>query len=102
MHTPDTRNMCPLGRYTVETQGDGDGDGTGATLNIQPKNMVLAVGTAVAVQGIISCPEINGRHGLVEGFDAEFDTCVVLSLVKNLSYGVDLPKTKLSANSERK
>ena len=36
-----------------------------------PASLVLAVGTAVIVSGLTGAPELNGRTGVIEGFDDE-------------------------------
>ena len=42
-----------------------------------PASLVLAVGTAAIVSGLTGAPELNGRTGVVEGFDEEKGRCAV-------------------------
>ena len=52
--------------------------GGGATKSLcSPASVVLAVGTSVIVSGLTGAPELNGRTGVVEGFDDEKGRCSV-------------------------
>ena len=42
-----------------------------------PASLVLAVGTTVVVSRLTGAPELNGRMGVVEGFDDEHGRCTV-------------------------
>ena len=42
-----------------------------------PASLVLEVGTSVTVSGLTGAPELNGRTGVVEGFDEEKGRCAV-------------------------
>ena len=52
------------GRYIVQVL---KGDGT-RTLSLKPANLMLSVGTLIVVAGLTSA-DLNGRQGVVEGFD---------------------------------
>jgi hypothetical protein len=57
-------------RYSVLTQ-EPTGGGETDVLSLPPANLILASGTPVVVVGLTGAPELNGRCGEIEGFDAD-------------------------------
>ena len=52
-------------------------DGKRWQILLKPANLVLVVGSAVVATGLTGAPELNGRMGKVEGWDAEAGRYVV-------------------------
>jgi tetratricopeptide (TPR) repeat protein len=52
-------------RYQVRVDGPHGGDG-----NVRPANVLLPVGTAVVIMGLLKAPQWNGKHGSIAAFDA--------------------------------
>jgi hypothetical protein len=55
------------GQYHVRHDGN---ERTGKPIGIKPENLVLYKGSAVIVEGLDAAPEWNGKHALVESYDA--------------------------------
>ena len=54
-------------KYIVCLPGQGE---LGETVHLNPTDIVLGEGTVVFLAGMQGAPELNGRAGLIQGFDA--------------------------------